>query len=438
MGPLNRIRRQRTENSEKLNALLMQETELDEQQREEMATLHTRAEHLGREYLAALAVDGPMETGDEILPVSKEDLQRLQLRSEAKLTNYMLAHAQGRMNSGAELELQQEAQVNGIPAELFDVAHRTTRAESLAPTTGTGVNVDPIRPQIFARSVMPRLGVAMPRVQSGSYSTMTVTTALTAAAIAAGGEYTAGAAVLTPQTTRNHRVTGRLSLRVEDIQHIGVDNFESILRQNLMLVMSDELDKLGLTGDNVDPNPHGLYPQLTDPGTVSVDVTWPLFVAAMASGIDGGPWAETMMQCTLLTNAETMRVAESTFQRGTGNQATPGDISAAAYLRERSAGFFSSRRMPATVSDVAGCILYRAGTMGLDGVNAVRTAVCPMWNEISIDDIFSDSASGIHHYTMHSLVGDVIIEQANAYTPRQLEGFLEGPVWQITHTSTGT
>ena len=416
MTPMQRIRRQQSEHREKINSLLGVETELDEGQRTELAGLTTRMQDLELEYRAAVAIDGPLETADDVPVINKDDRQRLELRSAAKLTNYMLAHAQGRMNSGAELELMQEAQVNGIPAELFDVAHRTTRAESLAPTTGTGVNVDPVRPMIYARAVLPRLGVAMPRVQSGSYSTMTVTMSVTAAAIAAGGEYTAGAAVLSPQTTRNHRVTGRLSLRVEDIEHVGVDNFESILRQNLMLVMSDELDKLGLTGDNVDPNPQGLFPQLTDPTDPTVDVTWPLFVAAMAGGIDGGPWAETLREVMMLVNPETMRLAESTFQSGTGNQATPGDISAAAYLRANTSGFFSSRRMPDTVSDIAGCIIYRAGTMGLDGVNAVRTAVCPMWNEVTIDDIYSDSASGIHHYTMHSLIGDVIIEQANAYS----------------------
>ncbi len=416
MTPMQRIRRQQSEHREKINSLLGVETELDEGQRTELAGLTTRMQDLELEYRAALAIDGPLEIADDVPVVSKDDRQRLELRSAAKLTNYMLAHAQGKMNSGAELELQQEAQVNGIPAELFDVARRETRAESLAPTTGTGVNVDPVRPMIYARAVLPRLGVAMPRVASGSYSTMTVTMGVTAAAQTAGAAFVATAATLTPQTTRNHRVTGRLSLRVEDIQHVGVDNFESILRQNLMLVMSDELDKLGLTGDGVDPDPEGLYPQLTDPTDGSVIVTWPLFVAAMASGIDGGPWAETLQEVMMLVNPETMRLAESTFQSGTGAQATPGDISAAAYLRANTSGFFSSRRMPDTVSDIAGCILYRAGTMGMDGVNAVRTAVCPMWNEISIDDIYSDSASGIHHYTMHSLIGDVIIEQANAYS----------------------
>ena len=71
--------------------------------------------------------------------------------------------------------------------------------------------------------------------------------------------------------------------------------------------------------------------------------------------------------------------------------------------------------MPDTVSDIASCIIYRAGTNGLNGVDSMRTAVCPMWNEISIDDIYSDSASAITHFTLHHLIGDVLIEQPDAY-----------------------
>ena len=412
MTPLQRIRIQQSEHREKINALLSVD-DIDDTQRGELAGLTKRMQEMEIEYRAAEAADGTVELGNDDLPVDRGDRERLELRGQAKLTNYLMAAAQGRMPYGAELELQQEAHVTGIPVELFDVAKRETRADSLAPTTGTGVNVDPVRPAIYARAVLPRLGVAMPRVESGSYSTMTVTTGLTAAAIAAGGEYTAGAAVLTPQTTRNHRVTGRLSLRVEDIQHIGVDNFESILRQNLMLVMSDRLDTLGLTGTGTDPNPHGLFPQLADPTDPTDVVDFDGFVGAIAAGIDGGPWAETMMAVMLCVNPDVMKLAETTFQSTTTYK---GEVSAASYLRSNSAGFFSSRRMPATVSTIAGSILYRGGTMGLDGVDAVRTAVCPMWNEITVDDIYSDSASGIHHYTMHHLIGDVLIEQSNAYT----------------------
>ena len=131
-----------------------------------------------------------------------------------------------------------------------------------------------------------------------------------------------------------------------------------------------------------------------------------------AGGIDGGPWAETMREVRLLVNAEAMRKAETTFQAATNYK---GEMAAAAYLRSNSSGFFSSSRMPATASTIAQCIRYRAGTMGMDGVNAARTATCPVWNHLGIDDIFSDSASGTQHFTLHALIGDVLITQASAY-----------------------
>ena len=132
----------------------------------------------------------------------------------------------------------------------------------------------------------------------------------------------------------------------------------------------------------------------------------------MAGGIDGGPWAETLQAVTLLVNAESQRLAETTFKDGSG---FGGEMSAAAYLRANSGGFFSSRRMPATASDIAQAIRYRRGTAGLGGVDAVRAAVCPVWSVISIDDIYSDSASGTRHFTLHHLIGDVLIEQPDAF-----------------------
>ena len=286
-------------------------------------------------------------------------------------------------------------------------------APSLSPTTGTGVNVTPILPMIFARSVMPRLGVMMEMVPSGAYSTMTVTTGLSAAAYAPGDPAMATASVLTPQTTTPHRVSGRLTLRMEDIALVGVSNFEATNRQQLMLAMSAELDELGLSGDGQSANPSGLLTKLTDPASDPTDiVTWDAFVEALAGGIDGGPWSEGLGQVTLCVNAETMRLAETTFQ---STATYKGEMSAAAYLRQHGMGFFSSARMPATDADIATAIRYRSGTQGLDGVDAMRVATQPYWSEVSIDDIYTDSASGVHHVTMHALVGDVIVQQAEAY-----------------------
>ncbi len=265
---------------------------------------------------------------------------------------------------------------------------------------------------IYARSVIPRLGIAMPRVESGTWGTLTISTGLTAGTQAPGGAQRSTAAAFNVQTTTPHRVSARLSVRLEDIATIGVGNFESSLRQNLMLAMRDRLDLLGLTGDGTGANPNGLLTQLTDPTDPTTVIDWNGFTAAVSDGIDGGPWAETMMAVRILCNPETQRLAVRTFKDGTG---FGGEMTAAAYLRTNSAGFFSSRRMPDSASNIAQAIRARMGTTGLDEVNAMRLATCPVWNEVSIDDIYSDSASATRHFTMHSLIGDVLIEQPDAY-----------------------
>ena len=72
--------------------------------------------------------------------------------------------------------------------------------------------------------------------------------------------------------------------------------------------------------------------------------------------------------------------------------------------------------MPAAASDIQQAILYRMGRSMLgDSGGAMRTAVCPHWNEISIDDIYSGSGKGERYFTMHVLLGDVILVQPAAY-----------------------
>ena len=182
-----------------------------------------------------------------------------------------------------------------------------------------------------------------------------------------------------------------------------------------MLSLSDALDRVGLVGDPSSgaAEPQGLLSQLAAPGTApNAIVDFDAFVGLAAGGIDGGPWAEGLGDVKLLVNAETMRLAETTFQSSTSFK---GELAAAAYLREKSGGFFSSRRMPATVSTIAQTLRVRMATMGLDGMDAMRLATCPVWAEVGIDDIYSDSAAGTRHLTLHSLIGDVLIQQTDAY-----------------------
>lgn len=361
------------------------------------------------------------------MPVDCETRERLELRSKARLTDFIQASLSGNPVSGASREYRSSFQIEqGIPIDLFESERIETRADSATPipSSNTGVNLRPVMPSIFARSVLPRFGVAMPQVGSGAYSIPVITTDLAAAAVAKGADRDSTAGAITAKSTTPHRVSTRLTIQIEDVAAFGNDTFESALRQNLMLALSHQLDNLGLTGDNTGANPQGLLSQLTDPDDPSNVVDFDGFVALAADGIDGGPWAESMKDVRLLVNADTMKLAEKSFRdkeidEDTTNEARAaialGETSAAMYLRENCGGLVSSSRMPDTASDIAQVLRYRAGTMGLDGVNATETATCPVWNYLSIDDPYSDSAAGQRHISIHALIGDVIINYLNAY-----------------------
>ena len=66
-----------------------------------------------------------------------------------------------------------------------------------------------------------------------------------------------------------------------------------------------------------------------------------------------------------------------------------------------------------TVTDVQQAILYRRGMM-MQPV-PMRTAVCPSWGYISVDDIYSGATKGQRRYILSALVGDVILVQPDAY-----------------------
>ena len=110
-----------------------------------------------------------------------------------------------------------------------------------------------------------------------------------------------------------------------------------------MLVMSDEMDKAGLTGNGTAPNVHGLYPQLTNPTDPTAVVDFDGFVSAMAGGIDGGPWAEGMGNIMLVVNPAVMILSETTFQSAASYK---GEMSAASYLRNHSMGYLAIAGCP--------------------------------------------------------------------------------------------
>ena len=143
--------------------------ELSDEQRSELDTIERGTPDLERQTRAATVAleteEREAETRAATAP-DAEQRERIELRSKALLSNYLMNAARGRLADGAEAELQAAAGISGhgIPLELWDVPierrdgenGRETRAITPAPGT-VGVNLDPIRPAVFANSIAPRL-----------------------------------------------------------------------------------------------------------------------------------------------------------------------------------------------------------------------------------------------------------------------------------------
>ena len=393
---------------------------LTEEIRAEAGTLQTEYADLELRHQAAIVAEGEDETratGDDL---DTEARERLALRSRASLTTYLRAALSGRQVDGPEAELRAAAGIgDGVPLELWDVPSET-RADAPTGAPGTvGVNLDRIRPAVFAASIASTLGIEMPRVESGSYASATISTSLSAGSQAKGDSAQATAAGFTVSSVTPKRISARLGIRVEDVAAVGQANFESILRENLALVLSDALDDqvVNGAGGNSGADLIGMFQRLTDPSAApSAIADFDAFASAHAGGIDG-LWANTLKDVSIVCGPAAMGLSARTFQTATNYK---GEMSAAAYATMNTGGWRTNERMPdaatfESVDDVQQAILYRQGRSMMGGAGAMRTAVCPHWNEISIDDIYSGSASGERFFTLHVLLGDVILVQPDAY-----------------------
>ena len=395
--------------------------ELSDEQRAELDTIERGTPDLERQIRAAMVgaetEDREAETRETTAP-DAEQRERVELRSKASLANYLLAAARGRMVDGAEAELAAAAGVQGIPLELWDVP-RETRAVTEAPGT-VGVNLDPIRPAVFANSIAPRLGIDMPRVGSGTYATGRITKSQAAEAKDKSAATAATAGAITVTTATPKRVSARLELTLEDIATVGQANFEAILRENLSLALSEELDDQAINGDGSAPNLKGMFNVLSNPSAPAAGVAaFDTLVAAFAGGIDG-LWANTVKDVAIVAGVDTYKLSAKTFRdrvidTGQRGGVSLGDEAFSDYAMRQYGGWWTNKRMPATASNVQQAILYRKGRLAAGASAGMRTAVCPHWNEVSIDDIYSGSAKGERYFTMHVLLGDVILVQPDAY-----------------------
>lgn len=354
-----------------------------------------------------------------------EKREKAELRAKVLLTNYFQSAARGKAVVGVEAEYNAACGVTGeaeVPFELWEPtaeerAAAEKRAVAAVPTT-VGVNYDTLQPYIFSRSIAPRLGIEMPRVPSGTYATGTISTPQSAAAYAESAVVAGVAGAITVGTTTPHRVSSRLELTLESIAEIGAENFESILRENVMLAMSDQLDDFAINGSGATANPGGLLNALSNPTAKTAVADFDDFVEAFADNVDG-LWAETIAQIGIVVGVDTYKLSAKTWRdklygaasvsEANARAATTSGETFAEWAARCCGAWWTNSRMPSAASDNQAGVLYRMGRGGL------RTAVMPTWGSLAIDDVYSGAARGERYYNVHALVGDVLLVQPDAY-----------------------
>ena len=132
-----RLRLEASEKRQRLNELLNFD-DLDAEQRAEMDALTKRMQEIEVETRAAIVLESAEVETRKLDSPDAEMRERVQLRTQAQLSNYLTAAARGHLPNGPELELQQAAKAGGIPLELWDVPRRefgrAARASKPAPS----------------------------------------------------------------------------------------------------------------------------------------------------------------------------------------------------------------------------------------------------------------------------------------------------------------
>lgn len=391
---------------------------LTDEIRQERDTLTTDYADTEAQLRAAVAAEGdPGEIRTARVEEDGEARERRELRAKTSLSDFITAAVTQGDAAGVTGAAAEYAASEGCPglvpitllgptAEQRAAEHRAAvehRNVTPAPADSDVPHTHaPIVPALFDRSVAPWLGVEMPTVGTGIQSYPVLGTSLTAgmAAEDAAAVQTAGGFTVTDADPR--RLSGSFLIRKEDTAKLP--NMEPALRENLSMVLSDELDDEIVNGNNTAPNLDGVLRQLTDPSApASGAETYTRYAAAFASHIDG-LFATIPGDVRGLVGPHTIRHMASVF--GT----TAGDRSAYAMLAGDFGGVRATRRIADPASNIQQAIIRRANPAG------DRVAVAPVWMGLEIiRDQFSKAREGQIQITGTVLVGGVVILRPSAF-----------------------
>ena len=413
------------ENKVKLSKLLDVEERTDEQETEKR-NLQKKIQTLEEDYLIAVKLEEEETRKSEknfgdMPGVDPEEKERRELRGKVSVSRMLSNAIRGNRFNGPEEEYRQmtKTEERAIPLDVFEVEKRAD-AGTGAPDV-VGINMQPVVPNIFSKSIANDLLIEMPGAGSGQFSVPRMANDLSAGMKAKGIKQDSTSATFSVVSSKPKRLTGRLSLTIEDLAEVGIA-FENSLKQNLQMVMSDALDTQILSGDNAKPNLNGLMPQLTEDSEPTGIIDFASFVESLAGQVDG-LFSATIGDLKLFVNPSVYQKLASLFQvpvdpsKGGGRSI----LTAADWASEKLTGFKAHNRLPASASNVGKCLVCMTGSMNADPMPMAGACV-PVWSSgVSISDPYSDAGSGLHHFTTSMLIGDVLVKHPGVYAELKIK-----------------
>ena len=337
-----------------------------------------------------------------------------ELRHSCTLTNYLDAAVRGRSISGPEAELAAETGCGAgdIPHALFDrdeIRHDELRADapSTAPASA-GTNVAAVQPKVYAPSIAGMFNIDMPTVRPGSHAEPIISTGASAGfSDGSGRDSTAVAVTIT--STEAKMFSGRLSYRELDRLKVGTDTWEPALRTNQKQAMSDGLNTVLLQAAKGANDPEGLVTALTAPSDpAATNVGFDDYIKNLIADELDGVFATMTSELRIAVNSTIKSSMMTVFRDIAASDL--GSISIWDYIAGKVNMLMFNSRMPAAASNVSLGIAHRIGRTDL------KLATMPVWGNLTISDIYSDSKSATTHVTMHQFCGDLILNQSGAYS----------------------
>ena len=170
-----------------------------------------------------------------------------------------------------------------------------------------------------------------------------------------------------------------------------------------------------------------MFSRLDDPsGTAPATIAdFDDFVALFAGGIDG-LWANTTKDIGVVVNPESYRLAVQTFRDRVIDTGQRGGVSLGGPelrgLRDGEVravpGPTSGCRTRRRTSRRRSCTAWAAAAWA--PVRECGLQCVPTWAEVGVDDIYSGSGKAERYFTLHVLLGDVLVVQPDAYAQVRL------------------